>query len=310
MALLSMTYVRDTLLEQGQQRLAANAKAYGSAVSAACSTPPTASSRRRRLGGGTDGGGVLPQLFRSITVVPTSVRSIRLPGRASDIVLTGAEHASLDLGRPLLRMETNGDADPTVAMIVPLGSSESRRWAVAEIRGDYLWGDRAWWPAAVEFCVVDGKSRLPVYCPAAWPRDEVRRVAGESSRLAAASIAWDDAGTPMRAALWPQPLAAEFGAEDWLVVASQPESDLLQPAAAFRSLFLPAAVLALAVVIWLSLRLIRSTLAPLESLTLATRRVIAHDFDSRVETTRDDEFGELASRVRPMSARLGHSSRR
>ena len=31
-ALLSVTYVRDTLLEQGQQRLAANAKAYGTAV--------------------------------------------------------------------------------------------------------------------------------------------------------------------------------------------------------------------------------------------------------------------------------------
>jgi diguanylate cyclase (GGDEF)-like protein len=305
MALLSMTYVRDTLLEQGQQRLAANAKAYGSAILGRLLDAADRIQHEGAWGVAPTGVGYSPQLFRSITVVPTSVRSIRLPGRASDIVLTGTEHASLDHGRPLLRMETNGDADPTVAMIVPLGSSESRRWAVAEIRGDYLWGDRAWWPAAVEFCVVDGTSRLPVYCPAAWPRDTVRRIGGESSRLAAASIAWDDAGTPMRAALWPQPLGAEFGAGDWLVVASQPEADLLAPAAAFRSLFLPAAVLALAVVIWLSLRLIRSTLAPLESLTQATRRVIAHDFDSRVETTRDDEFGELAQAFNSMTGRIG-----
>ena len=49
----------------------------------------------------------------------------------------------------------------------------------------------------------------------------------------------------MRSVVWAQFLAAEFGAEDWLVVASQPEADLLKPALAFRSVFMPAALLAL-----------------------------------------------------------------
>ena len=305
MALLSMTYVRDTLIEQGQQRLAANAKAYGTAVYGRLLDAADRIQHEGAWGAAPTGEGYSPQLFRSITFVPTSVRSIRLPGRASDIVLTGEEHAGLDLGRPLLRLEANGDADPAMAMIVPLGPSESRRWAVAEIKGDYLWGDRTWWPAGVEFCVADETSRLPIYCPGAWPRDAVRRSAGEATRWAAESIAWNDAGTPMRSALWPQLLKAEFGAGDWLVVASQPEADLLKPAAAFRSIFVPAAAFALLVVIWLSLRLIRSTLAPLESLTQATRRVIAHDFDSRVETTRDDEFGELARAFNSMTGRIG-----
>ena len=175
MALLSMTYVRDTLLDQGHQRLAANAKAYGAAVFGRLVDAADRIQHEGAWGAAPTGAGYSPQIFRSISVVPTSVRSIRLAGRASDIVLTGAEHASLDLGRPLLRMESNGDAAPTMAMVVPLGPSESRRWAVAEFRGDYLRGDRAWWPAAVEFCVVDAKSRLPVFCPGVWPRDGCSR---------------------------------------------------------------------------------------------------------------------------------------
>ena len=60
----------------------------------------------------------------------------------------------------MLRLETNGDTEPAVTMIVPLGPDESRRLAVVELKGDYLWGDRDWWPAAVEFCVIERRSVL------------------------------------------------------------------------------------------------------------------------------------------------------
>ena len=305
MALLSVTYVRDTLIEQGQQRLAANAKAYGVAVFGRLLDAADRVQHEAAWGAAPSGEGYSPQLFHSITVVASSARSIRTPGRANDIVLTGAEHARLDHGQPLLRMEANGEAEPVMTMIVPFGPSDSRHWAFAEVRGEYLWGDRDWWPSGVEFCVIDRKSLVPAYCPGAWPREQVNRAGSEPTRSTSQSIAWDDAGTPMRSALWAQFLRAEFGSDDWLVVASQPEADLLKPAVAFRSMFMPAAVFALLVVIWLSLRLIRSTLTPLEGLTQATRRVIAHDFDSRVETTRDDEFGELARAFNSMTGRIG-----
>ena len=309
MALLTVTYVRDTLIEQGEQRLAANAKAYGMAVFGRLLDAAERVQHEAAWGAAPTGEGYSPQLFRSITIVSSAARPIRLPGRADDVVLTGVERARLDRAQPVLRLETNGDTEPAVTMIVPLGPDESRRLAVVELKGDYLWGDRDWWPAAVEFCVIERRSQLPAHCPGPWPREEVRRAAGEPKRSATQSIAWDDSGTRMRSAMWAQFLRAEFGADDWMVVATQPEADLLKPAVAFRSMFMPAALLALLVVVWLSLRLIRSTLTPLEGLTRATRRVIAHDFDTRVETARDDEFGELAHAFNAMTGRIGQQFR-
>jgi diguanylate cyclase len=305
MALLSVTYVRDTLIEQGQQRLAAHAKAYGMAVFGRLLDAADRVEHAAVTGVKPRTSGHSPLPFTLLSVSAADAGPMSLPGRASGLVPTAAERARLDGGRPALRLESKGDAESAVIMIVPFGIAENRRWAVAEISGDYLWGDHDWWPSAVEFCVLQWKTLVPAHCHGPWPQEGARRDASEPTRSAPPSIAWDNAGTPMRSALWGQFLKAEFGAEDWLIVASQPEAELLKPAMAFRGVFVPAAVLALLAVVWLSLRLIRFTLTPLERLLNATRRIEAHDFESRVEVTRNDEFGELAQAFNSMTGRIG-----
>lgn len=305
MALLSVTYVRDILIEQGQQRLASNAKAYGMAVFGRLLDAADRVEHTVESGVVPANEGHSPQPFRSLAVVAPDAGPIRLPRRGTEIALTEMERARLDGGKPVLRTETHRGAEAMVAVIVPLGPSSPGRWALVELNGDYLWGDRDWWPAAVEFCILEGKSQLPAYCPGPLPPEGVRRASGEPTQSVVQSIAWESDGTRMRSAIWGQFLKAGFGAEDWIVLASQKEDDLLKPAEAFRSMFIPASVLALLAVVWLSLRLIRSTLTPLERLTQATRRVVAHDFDSRVEVMRDDEFGELACAFNAMTGRIG-----
>lgn len=305
MVVLSTTHVRRTLIEQGERRLATDAKSYGAAAFGRLLDASDVARLTTVLPADRSGERLALQPFDGLTRVSPDGRVTHLAGRTADFVPTAEEKARLRSGQRVLRAAPTAEAQRRVVIAVPLGADAARGWTAASLRPAYLWGDRDDWPGKVEFCVIDAATLAPIHCPGLRPDESARRALAERTSASATSVAWESNGTAMRSMAWGQFLKAEFGVEEWIVIATQPEDDLLRSTVAFRSVFLPTALLALLVVGWLSLRLIRWTLMPLERLTEATRRVGANDFAAKVDVDRADEFGELAGAFNAMTARLG-----
>ena len=305
MALLSMTHVRGALIEQGERRLAADAKTFGSAAFGHLLDASDVARLAVDSWSEPAGGRLALQAFDSLAHLAPDGSIRLLAGQPLDLAPTPAERDRLDAGHRVLRRAHRPDGAQQVVVIVPLGSERGRGWAVAALRDDFLWGDREAWPAAVAFCVIDSGTQTPVFCPGTWSQNALRHAIGDGKQATVKGFAWNDGGTQVWSVGWGQFLHAEFGVDDWIVLATQSEEDFLRSAAAFRSVFVPAAVLTLLVVALLSLRMIRSTLTPLEQLTEATRRIAGHDFGTSVAVARADEFGELAAAFNAMAVRLG-----
>jgi diguanylate cyclase (GGDEF)-like protein len=305
MVALSTTHVRGTLIEQGERRLATDAKSYGAAAFGRLLDASDVARLTTVTSAERPGERLALQPFDGLTRMSPDGRATRIAGRTTDFAPTAEERARLRSGLRVLRASRAGEATRRIVIAVPLGADPARGWAVASLRPAYLWGDRDDWPGKVEFCVIDAATLAPIHCPGLPPDESTRRALAERTSANATSVAWESEGTALRSMAWGQFLKAEFGVEEWIVIATQPEDDLLRSTVAFHSVFVPTAVLALLVVGWLSLRLIRWTLTPLERLTEATRRVGAHDFAALVEVDRADEFGELASAFNAMTERLG-----
>lgn len=305
MVALSTTHVRGTLIEQGERRLAIDAKTYGAAAFGRLLDAADVARLTAATSGDRPGERLALQPFDGLTRVGPDGRVTHLAGRIAEFAPTAEERARLRSGQRVLRAARATDAGQRIVIAVPLGVDAARGWVVAALRPAFLWGNRDDWPGKVEFCVIDSATLAPIHCPGLRPDEATRRALNERTTARTTSVAWESDGTALRSMAWGQFLKAEFGIEEWTVIATQPEDDLLHSTATFFSVFLPAATIALLVVGWLSLRLIRRTLAPLERLTEATRRVGDHDFSAKVDANRDDELGELATAFNAMTGRLG-----
>jgi diguanylate cyclase (GGDEF)-like protein len=246
------------------------------------------------------------QPFRSLTLADPDGAFPQRLGPTLVVTLTEAQRKRLEAGQRVAHVEPQTEqAAAAVVVVVPVGRPDRRRWAYAELNPAYLWGDLAAWPTAMQFCVAEWSSLAPIFCAGAVPEAACAPTAGSRrGRRGSRSR-----GRPTARASVRRPgglfLNVEFRHRrlDRGRDAAR-KRNCCDPRSRSRRV-LPVAALALLVVVWLSLRLIRSTLTPLEQLTRATRRVVAHDFGSRVEITRDDEFGELASAFNAMTRRLG-----
>lgn len=100
-------------------------------------------------------------------------------------------------------------------------------------------------------------------------------------------------------------LRAQFRSEPWTIVLSQNATDALAPMRNFRNTFPYVVLLSLWAVILLSSVQIRRTLVPLERLRLAAKKIQNQQFETRVEVSSADEFGELANTFNAMAMHLG-----
>ena len=107
-------------------------------------------------------------------------------------------------------------------------------------------------------------------------------------------------------AFWTLFLKVEFGTPGLSIVLSEPQALMEAPIHDFEQALMLSIILSIAVVTLLSITLIRRTLGPISVLQAGTRRLIAHDFDHRVEVRSDDEFRELAQSFNTMAESMGH----
>jgi diguanylate cyclase (GGDEF)-like protein len=115
---------------------------------------------------------------------------------------------------------------------------------------------------------------------------------------------WRSGATNHLASYWSLFTKSEFSLPYVVVVASQPEDDVLAPVAGFRTLYFPGLLLSILVVSLVSANRIRGKLAPLLTLRDATRRVAGGDFNSKVEVSSNDEIAELGNAFNTMTETL------
>jgi diguanylate cyclase (GGDEF)-like protein len=303
-AVLSLAQVREVLVDEAEQRLAARSKSYSSAVferlflaSEAASGAIVLRDRSWRAPSS------LGRYYRSLGLIDASGRTTAVLGHPTLPPVPSELRSRLASGKHTI-VFTRGEPVARVFLLVPDFNIAPGTVLFGELLPEFLWGSQDL-PAATEFCVIDEETRITLFCSAPFSGGALKAIDALSARPAPRSASWDQDGETLRGVAWGQFMLAEFGIGEWIIVASQAERYQFRSVAEFRKIFIPVVVLALLVVAWLSVRQIRSIMVPVDELAAGARRVAQNDFSTQVDVRRDDEFGELAGAFNRMSSRLG-----
>jgi HAMP domain-containing protein len=195
-----------------------------------------------------------------------------------------------------------GTRDPDVWLVQRVTGRTAPRYLALQLNPDFLWSNDEL-PYQTAVCVLTAM-RQPLNCSrplSPGAAETLRREATGSL----GQFAWDDGDDQFLSGYREVFLRARFGADSWVVVASQPAAYVMAPVHSLGWLVVPLVVLGLLVAALLGLLQVRRALAPLDPLVEATARLARQDFSARLPTARDDEFGALAAAFNAMSERLG-----
>jgi diguanylate cyclase (GGDEF)-like protein len=249
----------------------------------------------------------LAQHFRSIAIVAPGGPPRLLLGEAQPPaeVLAAASDPRVAAGEPTLRTPVATAGPRGVWLVRPIAAGEAEQGILAaELAPEFLWGTEDELPFNTDLCVLDA-SRAPLHCTAPLPAAALDRIRDRLAHGPSGHYAWE-ADSERRISSYRELfLEAKFRAASWPIVMSQPEEYALAPTRAVARLVVPVVVLGLLIAALLGLVQVRRTMDPLQRLTDATKRIAGRDFGARLETTRADEFGELARAFNSMSERLG-----
>ncbi len=303
-AALSLGEVRSLLLKQGEQRLAATAKAYGMTLyERLLVASDVAISTADRTSRGTAHDELAQRTFVSIALLERAGGLVPLMGRMTAPAIGAEARERLAATKPVILVERGAGA-AHVLLAVARPNAAPGEMVVGEVNPAYLWGSPDEMPAFTDFCIVEDRSEATLHCTTPLSPRAEKAMLSSRSHLGAAR--WERDGEAYRGIAWAQFMRAGFGTPDWVVVASQPESYQLERARKFGQLYVPVVLLALLLVAWLTMRQASHIVKPLDLLARRARAMAQNDFKSSVEMApRDDEFGELASAFDSMSQKLG-----
>jgi len=303
-AALSLGEVRSLLLQEGEQRLAAVAKAYGMTLyERLLVANELVVSSAMRNPGSLARDDITHRTFRWIARLEPSGQTVPLTGTPGPATLTDVARDRLAERKPVVIVSSAGGA-PHVLLAAAVPGPQGEATVVAEVDPDYLWGSRDDVPAFTDYCIVEDVSGITLHCTSeleAGPEHEML----EKNRSSLGTASWRRNGEPYRGVAWAQFMRAGFGTPDWVVIASQPERYQIAGAIAFGRLYIPVVVLALLMVSWLTIRQASRIVRPLARLAERARGISQNDFKSRLELAAADEFGELAVALNNMSEKLG-----
>ena len=250
---------------------------------------------------------VLERYFRAaVAIEPAGSRVLfGAPSQAptaGDIAAAGRPLVA-DAGRVIVMR--NAQAKPGVWITVSENpAAPLQRQLAFELEPVYLWEAHDALPYLTEACILDAAGR-PLDCARQPPTAEFNAFRSDPEGMREGDFAWIAGDVRYLGGVRELFLGGRFGADVWVVIASQPEEHALAPIRELASTVVPAVLLGMLVAVLLGLVHVRRTLQPLNELAHAAGRVAARDFDVRVAAARDDEFGVLARSFNAMSARLG-----
>jgi len=192
----------------------------------------------------------------------------------------------------------------SLVMLLRHPSSAAQATMAFQLNAARLWGARENLPYNTEFCVF-GESGICHYCTTEMSPDIHSFLVEHTDIRSGAFGEWEHDGETHFAALWKLFLSGSFGAPGIDIVAVQPVSFAMGSGTAFKRVFIPAIVVVLLLVAYLSLKLIARNLVPLQHLTAASRQLASGNLESRVRIRTKDEFESLADAFNNMASRLG-----
>ncbi|HXX57574.1 MAG TPA: HD domain-containing phosphohydrolase [Thermodesulfovibrionales bacterium] len=239
--------------------------------------------------------------FKGLSLVTGNGGIVAAEGSPSPFPeLSRDERKHLNEGKTLVTVGRSKWPYPGVFMVRAVDPARSdRRILFGEIQPSYLWGGEAFALPETEFVIFDKSdkalfSSFSEYIPS-------REVAG-AIRLVPASrnFSWTYKRETYLASYWTMFMVPPYSAK-WVLVLSQPRTDILKPIHTFEQIFLLVIALTFVVVFFLSFGQIRKSLIPIELLQEGTRRIAARDFEARVEIKSNDEFEELGRSFNEMA---------
>ena len=238
------------------------------------------------------------------TGAPVLTRSIRIARAADLAALTAELRSRLATGKAVITLAPDDAGAPRVLMWRALEPARLTHGVLAvEPDPVYLWGEVDMLPSLTDVCVLDDRGRA-LFCTRPVP-ETARAALVDGAGDGTVRLAWRDDGQEFIAGNWTLFLDGMFATPSWTVIASRPKVALFAPLDTFRTVLLPALLVALLLVALLTVIQVRRRLVPLELLTGATRRIGNQDFSTPVTVHSGDEFEELAHALNSMAARLG-----
>ncbi len=224
------------------------------------------------------------------------------PGAA--FAFTRQEQAHLYAGKTLIASRPQAGSFARIFMAKNFGSLKagSPPVLVAEADSSFLWKREEITSTFSEVAVFsESGNALYSSLPKQVPIRELK--AAMKSASAAGSLSWFYDGEPYLSryrTLFIRPMLFE----NWVVLISEKHADVFGPLEQFRRTFVLVVLLSILVIVFLSTRLIRKSLVPIEQLKDATSRVAAKDFSAQVNIQTRDEFAELGESFNEMTRHL------
>jgi len=303
LAMLSMSQVRELLIDQGDKRLAGTAKDYALAV------------HERLLNAGAVAKLFVAQPEGTAVIPPYFADQYLSVGRAGAAGLAAIKgDLPPEAGR--LVDEYRGMASPPASLLRTVEGerlfflfespgSRGGEVVIGELNPAYVWGESRDLNAGTRVCVVDSTRMQYLHCPNGREMGLPQLITSAGAGAVPSDVVWSSSGVTYRGQILMQPMKQKFGSNDWYFAISVPESQLLVTAGTSRRNFMLVIALALLLIAWVSVGQIRAMVVPLGRLTAGTRRIADNKFGTQVTVETDDEFGELGDAFNSMSTRLG-----
>jgi len=239
--------------------------------------------------------------FAALEFIGDDGRRVAVFGKLDAVpALDSAQRTYLASRRPLVTTESYASGTRTYLLRRLERSGDVQGTLVGLISPEFLWGP-------LGEGMLSPNTRLVVL-------DDSGRVlhrSDDANSDADADVADADASVITKpdsrwvSAEWPLVLDDAFGADDWTLVLSQSEAEVVAPMVEFTKVFVLVVLGAVLLVLWFSVRQIRRSVLPLVELRAGTRRIAERDFSARVTVASRDEFAELAASFNGMAMQLG-----
>ncbi len=245
--------------------------------------------------------------FQGFVLIAEDDRQVPLVGRLETVPpLTPDEKRQFHTGRSVIRIISQETGIPRIQLgLRTLIGSGSPGILVGEVDTTYLWGIGQQYnlPPATELTIIDDKGNVLISSLA-----DITELAHKSASVerdqTTRHFAWQNEEEIYLASYWDLFLKSHFEAGQWTIVLSQTRDDAFAIIRNFKYDFPLALLFMFWVILLVSIRFIRKSLIPLETLQEGTRRIHDGDFSQTVEVESRDEFEDLAESFNLMMHRL------
>ena len=247
----------------------------------------------------------LGKQFTGVIFLAEHDRKINLLGSITDPPrLNEDQQIHIRENKTLIVHRVRNNKPVKIFMIRALDSAHpDRNLVIGEIRQEYLWGSDGFTSPEYECLICDrAMNVLFTSFKEHSPLKELGN-AYTKNKKSAGQFTWQHKETKYLAGYSTIFMAPQFH-DNWIMVNSQPETDIFRPLYLFKRIFLLVVLLTFLVILFLSYRQIKKYLIPIEILQDATRRIAKKDFSRQVKIESNDEFAELGSSFNTMAKHL------